>query len=332
MKYIAALITLLVFTLGHRAPAADWVVYEGKDGPGRGQHIVFLTGDEEYRSEEGLPQLAKILAVRHGFKCTVLFSINPQTGEIDPNNSRNEPGLEALDRADLCVLLLRFRSWPDEQMKHFVDYYLAGKPFIALRTATHSFTIGGPSEYKKFTWNNKEWPGGFGQQVLGDTWISHHGNHGSESTRGVFNEAFKDLPIMKGVDDIWGPTDVYGVTHLPADAKVLVHGQVLAGMKPDAAPVAGKKNEPMMPVAWIREHKNENGKTNRILTTTMGASTDLQSEGLRRLIVNGAYWAVGLEGKIPAKNNVEIVGEYKPTPFGFNKFTKGVKPADHEWK
>src|SRR5882672_1968230 len=85
------------------AVAGDWVVYKGKSGPGRGKHIVFLTGDEEYRSEEGLPQLAKILAVRHGFKCTVLFSIN-QNGEIDPTIKNNEPGIEALDSADLCVM------------------------------------------------------------------------------------------------------------------------------------------------------------------------------------------------------------------------------------
>ena len=39
--------------------AADGVVYQGKAGPGQGKHIVFLAGDEEYRSEEGLPMLAK---------------------------------------------------------------------------------------------------------------------------------------------------------------------------------------------------------------------------------------------------------------------------------
>jgi len=57
--------------------AADPLIYQGKEGPGKGKHIVFLAGDEEYRSEEGLPMLAQILAVRHGFKCTVLFSLDP---------------------------------------------------------------------------------------------------------------------------------------------------------------------------------------------------------------------------------------------------------------
>src|ERR1700722_4338033 len=84
------------------AKAADpWVVYDGGDGPGKGKHIVFVSGDEEYRSEEGLPQLAKILAVHHGFKCTVLFSVDPKDGTINPNETQNIPGLEALQTADL---------------------------------------------------------------------------------------------------------------------------------------------------------------------------------------------------------------------------------------
>ena len=28
---------------------------------------------------------------------------------------------------------------------------------------------------------------------------------------------------------------------------------------------------------------------------------------------------------------MEIVGEYKPTPFGFGKSTKGVRPQDHAY-
>ena len=143
---------------------------------------------------------------------------------------------------------------------------------------------------------------------------------------------FKAHPILKGVSDLWGPTDVYGVTHLPADAKVLVRGQVLSGMKPTDPPVEGKKNDPMMPLVWLRDYTGENGKTSKIVTTTMGAANDLENEGLRRLLVNACYWTVGLEDKIPAKANVDYVGEFKPTWFGFGKFKPGVKPADWELK
>jgi hypothetical protein len=54
----------------------------------------------------------------------------------------------------------------------------------------------------------------------------------------------------------------------------------------------------------------------------------LASEGTRRMLVNACYWCVGLEDQIPEKSCVEIVGEFDPTPFGFGKHVKGVKPAD----
>jgi hypothetical protein len=311
--------------------AADRVVYPPGKGIGEGKKIVLLSGDEEYRSEEALPQLGKILNQRHGFQCTVLFSIDPRTGEIDPKVTNNEPGLEALDNADLCIMSLRFRNWPDAQMKHFVDYYLAGKPFIALRTSTHAFAYpeGSTSAYAKFGWQSKVWPGGFGKQVLGETWVAHHGAHKKEATRGVIEPSAKDHPILRGVDDIFGTTDVY-TAHPPDDARILVRGQVLSGMRPTDPPVAGKKNDPMQPIVWIREPTNEKGKTNRVLTTTMGAATDLESEGLRRLLVNAAFWGVHLEDKIPANTDVTLVGEFKPSLYGFDGAIKGVKPEAHE--
>jgi hypothetical protein len=331
MKAFTALLLLVALFGVNPIIARDWVVYEGKHGPGLGKHIVFVTGDEEYRSEEGLPMLAKILAVRHGFKCTVLFSINPADGTIDPTNQTNVVGLKNLETADMMVLLTRFRGPPTDQMKYVVDFVNSGKPIFGLRTATHGFAIHDKqSPYAKYDWNSKEWPGGFGQQVLGDTWVSHHGNHGKESTRGVINDNFKDHPILKGVTDIWCPTDVYGIAHLPSDAKVLVYGQVLEGMKPEDKPVVGKKNEPMMPLVWVRNYTGDSGKTSRVICTTMGASVDLQNEGLRRLCVNACYWGLGMEDKISAQSDIAYVGEYKPLMFGFGKHKRGVKPADLE--
>lgn len=329
-----ALLWLAVALISFSATGAQWVTYEGKSGPGKGKHIVLLAGDEEYRSEEALPMLGKILAVHHGFKCTVLFPINANDGTINPNESTHIPGIEKLKDADMAVMFWRFRELPDDQMKIFVDFMESGKPLFAIRTSTHAFQYSKNKEsaYKKYDWRSREWAGGFGQQVLGDTWISHHGGHGTESTRGVINDKLADHPILRGVKDIWGPTDVYGIKNLPADAKVLVYGQILAGMKPTDKPVEGKKNDPMMPLIWIREHKHENGKSSRIITSTIGASVDLESEDLRRLFVNACYWGVKIEEKIPAKSKVDYVGEYKPTNFGFNKFTRGVKPEHHELK
>jgi type 1 glutamine amidotransferase len=308
-----------------------WVTYEGKDGPGKGRHIVLISGDEEYRSEETLPQLAKILAERHGFRCTVLFAIDPNDGTINPNRNDNILGLEALEKADLMVIFTRFRNLPDQQLRHIVAYLETGKPVVGLRTATHAFNLKKDSAYAKYTWTSKEWSGGFGRQVLGETWISHHGAHGKQSTRGMLAKGQENHPILKGIKDgdIWGPTDVYGVKlPLPGDSLPLVMGQVLVGMKATDEPLDGKKNDPMMPIAWTKTYEVAPGKKGRVFTTTMGASQDFASEGLRRLLVNACYWAVGMEDRIPERANVEVVGEYNPRPFGNNGFVKGLRPAD----
>src|SRR5581483_10687286 len=254
--------------------------------------------DEEYRSEETLPQLAKILAKHHGFTCTVLFAIDPKDGTINPNQSDNIPGLEALDSADLMVIFTRFRRLPDDQMKHVVQYVESGKPVIGLRTATHAFDPKPGTTYAKWSWKSKEWDGGFGRQVLGETWVSHHGQHGKQSTRGVIAPGEAGHPILRGIHDgdVWGPTDVYGVRlPLPAGCTPLVLGQVLTGMKPTDPPVSGKQNDPMMPIAWTKSFDTDTGKVARTFTSTMASSQDFESEGLRRLIVNACYWAVGLE-------------------------------------
>ncbi|HWE01082.1 MAG TPA: ThuA domain-containing protein [Tepidisphaeraceae bacterium] len=310
-------------------PQKQWVTWEGKQGPGKGKHIVFVAGANEYNPESGLPVLARILAEHHGFTCTVLFTIN-KAGEIDPNTNDNIPGLEALDGADLMVILCRFRTLPDDQMKHFVDYLDSGRPVIGMRTATHSFAnIKAPSPYVKFNWSNKDpdFEGGFGRQVLGETWIRHHAPNGKTSTRGVFAPGAEGNPIFRGIHDgeIWGTTGTYGI-RLPQleNCKTLLLGQVIAGNKETGKPVEGKDaalNQPMQPIAWTRTYSLTPGKTGRVFTTTMGSAGDVQNEAFRRMMINAAYWALGMEDRIAEKSNVQIVGNPMP-------FKKGMKPAD----
>lgn len=323
--------------MGNSARGADkqWIEFQGGGGPGHCKQVVLVSGDDEYRSEEALPQLAKILSKHHGFNCTVLFAIDRETGDITPDKQDNIPGLDALKTADLMVLFLRFRNLPDSQLAHIVNYVNSGRPIVALRTSTHAFNLTDESKFKHYTWTSKEpdWDGGFGRQVLGETWISHHGNHGKQSTRGIVAQGMQDHPILRGIKDgdVWGPTDVYGVRlPLPGDSKPLVLGQVLEGMKPDDKPIDGEKNDPLMPVAWVKSYTGTSGKPSRIFTTTMGASQDLESEGTRRMLVNACYWGLGLDDKIAAKSNVEIVGEFKPSKFSFGGYVKGKKPADYE--
>ena len=225
----------------------------------------------------------------------------------------------------------RFRRLPDADMKHIVDFVESGRPLLGIRTATHAFAYeqDSGSPYAHWTWNHGEWKGGFGKQVLGETWVNHHGHHGQESTAGVVAVAARAHPILRGVEGVWGPTDVYGIRSLPEDAFVLLEGSVLAGMTPDSAPLTGAKNRPRHPIAWLRNRELPSGARQRIVCTTIGAAVDFESAGLRRFFVNACYWAVGLETEIPAESVVDVVGKFEPTMFGFGGFVKGVRPADH---
>lgn len=329
-RVAVVVLTLLMTVFVARPAAADdaWLMFEGKDGgPGAGKRIVLVSGDEEYRSEEALPQLAKILSQRHGFHCTVLFAIDPESGEIDPGNVSNIPGLEALQSADLMIIATRFRNLADEQMRHVVEYVESGKPVIGMRTATHAFNIPAGAKFGRYGWKSKAegYEGGFGRQVLGETWIAHHGKHKFESTRGMI--ADPEHPIARGIDDgdIWGTTDVYQIRlPLPGDSHTVVRGAVLDGMDPDDSPVTDGRNEPMMPIAWTRTYEG-----GRVFTTTMGAATDLLSEGVRRMLVNATYWCLGMESEIDAGSDVSLVGDFEPTAYGFGDFVPGRKPADY---
>jgi type 1 glutamine amidotransferase len=259
----------------------------------------------------------------------VLFAINPKDGTIDPNQLNNIPGLEALDSADLMVILTRFRDLPDDQMKHIVDYVESGKPIVGIRTATHAFELKTSTTYARYNWNSPN--GGFGRMVLGETWVKHHGHHGKQSTMGVLNPKEIHSPILRGIRDgeLWSKTDVYEAKlPLPGDSKTLVFGEVLSGMDPKDPPVAGPLNDPMMPIAWTKTYTGGAGKSARVFATTLGTSEDLLTEANRRLLVNACYWALGLEQQIKPNATVGLVGEYHPHAFDFDGYVKGLTPSD----
>jgi type 1 glutamine amidotransferase len=193
-----------------------------------------------------------------------------------------------------------------------------------MRTATHAFNLTSSGTYARWSWNSKEWDGGFGGQVLGETWVAHHGKHKVQSTRGIIAPGQEWHPILRGIASgaIWAPTDVYKVRlPLPEGSTALVLGQVVEGMKESDPPATGAVNDPMMPVAWTRTYRGA-----RVFTTTMGSAQDLLNEPLRRLLVNACYWAVALEGRIDQRRSVALAGPYAPLPFGFGGAATGLKP------
>lgn len=314
------------------APAADSITYAAnlRAGGGAGRHLVFLTGDEEYRGEEGLPMLAKLLSVRHGFRCTVLFPLDPD-GTINPENAASLAGSEALESADGVVMMLRFRRWPDAVMQRFADAVTRGVPIIALRTSTHAFRFPdhAPTAFRAFNT--------FGRDVLGEGWVSHWGPNHQGATLTLVEANQARHPLLRGVGQILADSGVYE-THPVADATVLLRGQVLSGMNASDPPATYTKargsdgveqpvNDPMMPVAWCRERSREGGKPQRVVCTTLGAASDLTNENLRRFIVNSVYWSFGLF--VPGRADSRVVDPYTPSPYRFGGYRRGVRPSDH---
>ncbi|MCA8991338.1 MAG: ThuA domain-containing protein [Planctomycetaceae bacterium] len=303
--------------------SAQGVVYEGGSGVGNGKHIVFLAGDHEYRSEETLPALARILAKHHGFNCTVLFNVDKETGEITPGNS-NMPGLAALDTADLAVVFLRFQNFPADEMKHFDDYLSRGGPVVGLRTATHAFRMKQDAPFAKYSFDfkGKDYELGFGHQVLGQTWVGHYGRNHQQSTRISVVEEKQSHPILRGVKDIW--VQAGGYVGKPTDGEILTTAQPLNGMTPESP---ADETKPPMPSEWTRTYTSKSGKTGRVFTSLYGTPEDILNDGYRRLLVNGCFWAMGLEDSIKPDANIAFVGPFEPNTFGNATYAHGIKPA-----
>jgi type 1 glutamine amidotransferase len=319
-------LALLALSVLHTSPGQEGpLVYQGTAGPGLGKHIVLLAGDHEYRSEEALPALARILARHHGFKCTVLFNVDPQTGYIEPGNN-HMPFTEAANTADLLVFGLRFQDFPVEQMQPIADYLHRGGAVVGTRTSTHAFKIPASSPFARFDYRypGEEMKLGFGRQILGETWVSHYGQNHVMSTRLDLVPEQADHPILRGVKDPWVESGGYWTDPMP-DSLVLANAQPLQSMQPDSPPAADK---PPCPGVWVRSYTSTSGKQGRVFTTTYGASEDLRNEGFRRLLVNGCWWAVGLEDAITPDLNIALVGPYHPSTFSFGGHRRQVRPLD----
>uniref|UniRef100_UPI003B59A6B5 PVC-type heme-binding CxxCH protein n=1 Tax=Shewanella gaetbuli TaxID=220752 RepID=UPI003B59A6B5 len=287
----------------------DHLVFEAPEGKSNGKHIVLISGDEEYRSEESMPMLAKILSQHHGFKTTVLFAIDKTSGVINPNEIGNIPQLSSLQTADLMILATEWRVLPDEQLKYFLEYLNNAKPIIALRTATHPFK--NTNKYGGYDWEN------FGKNIVGENWLNHHGEHKVQGGRGVINQEYSKHDILTDVQDIFTKSDIYGIEHLnQKEAKVLLYGAVTESLDEASKLVDGSQNDPMMPLAWLKKYPTPKGnKQGDIFATTAGAAVDFEKQDLRRLVVNASYFLLGL--KVPKQANVSYVDPYKPSFYGF---------------
>ena len=276
-------------------------------------HIVFVTGDEEYRSEESMPMLARILTNRYGFRVSVAYALTD--GIIDPNRQDNIEGLEALEDADMMVMYTRFRNIPDHQGRYILEFAESGKPMAGFRTSTHTFQYGEshPNQHLDY-----EWP----QQVFGLPWISHYGGRNSTDVS-IFDNNHSH-PILTAVEPFHARSWLYHANTLLDNAEPLLTGRAVEG----AEPGGDHFGDPYV-VAWTHMYEGEHG-TSRVFFTTLGHPADFFDENMRKLAIQGIFWALGMENQIPEEGlNVDFVGEYDPNPAGFGEqFKPDMRPED----
>ena len=287
-------------------------------------HVVFVTGDEEYRSEESMPMLARILKRDFGFEISIAYSLDDK-GFVDPNNTADVTGIEALKTADLLVLFTRFRHWPDKKFHFFLNYVADGKPIVGFRTATHAFRY--PTGHKFEAWNGEKTA-----NLVGQKWITHHGHYGTQVLTKVRPlVAAKEHPILRGVK----PFDAYSWLYHVQGGEDKLHGDVVllaegTALKSKHQRVGNTKKYPLTgPTAWVKTYTGSNGKKGRVFFSTTAHSFDFRVATNRKLSLNGILWAMGLENKIPKEGcNPKLVGKYDPNNAGFGTvFKQGLKPV-----
>lgn len=294
-------------------PLLAWADEASSDVPNR-PHVVFVTGDEEYRSEESMPMLARILRNRYGFEVTVCYALSDE-GTIDPNRLDNIPGLEVLQEAGMMVMQTRFRQLPDEQLRYIVEFAESGKPMAGFRTATHAFRYGEDHPNSRM---DNEWP----KKVFGQRWIRHHGAANSTDVTIIAGRA--GHPILRGVENFHARSWLYHTLPLHENAVPLLMGRAVEGAEP-----GGDHFGDPHPVAWTHTYEGASG-TSRVFFTTLGHPEDFFEESMRKLAVNGLFWALGLEEEIPREGlNVAFVGKFDPNDAGFGqRYKQNLRPGD----
>jgi len=225
-------------------------------------HLVILSAEREYRTNETLPKFA-LEQLGRDFRVSYVYA-----SEHDRNDL---PGIDVLDEADVALFSVRRRVLPDEQLsviRRFVD---SGKPVIGIRTANHAFVLRGREPPEGLA----AWEA-FDAEVIGGNYRGHHGNELKTAVKLAPDAG--DHPILAGVDvDGLRPNgSLYRVRPLVESARALLVGSV-----------AGKSEEP---VAWTNSRKNGG----RVFYTSLGASADFDLSSFQHLLKNGIFWAAGL--------------------------------------
>jgi len=251
-KFVCPTITSTVFT-GKSA-------FSFKDD--KRPRVVFISGEDEYKVAETLPDFMHELQLKYGLHCNILQS------STDGNTKESNfiYGMEELTNADLAVLYVRRRAFQTEQMKYFRDYLESGKPLVALRTASHAFDTRGKCPQGHIEWVK------FDPEVLGGNYNGHYGS--GPITTVTIAAGAEGHPILAGVElSFTSNGSLYKASPLSKTTKALLMGAI--------------PNQGPEPVAWTNVYKN-----GRVFYTSLGHPDDFANPQFHKLLINAVFWAM----------------------------------------
>lgn len=223
-------------------------------------HIAILVSDDHYGADKTLPEFGQMLREKYGCHLTIMHG----------QGTSNIPATDELENADCLILFVRRLALPQQQLAAVRRYLDAGKPLVALRTASHGFDAQGKAKP-----GEAEWPE-FDAQVLGGNYHGHGPNDPGSDIRILAEK--RRHPILAGVEPLqWHSSgSLYNVSPLKnPEADVLM---------------VGTMGDTVEPITWTREHKG-----GRVIYCALGHPDDFAQPQFQRLLTNMVFWGMGRE-------------------------------------
>lgn len=226
--------------------------------------LAILMAEKEYHTNKTLPKFAAANLGKH-FSVEYIFA--------DAKDRNDIPGIEAVGEADVLFVSVRRRALPKEQLAYVRKHVAAGKPVVAIRTASHAFAL---RSGMKTPEGHDTWPE-FDADILGGHYTGHHGNQFKPAVAPTKGGA--KHPILNGVslDGFASGGSLYKVSPLKDSAHPLLTGRI--------------KGHPAEPVAWTHRTKSKN----RVFYTSLGHVEDFKNPEFNRFLRNAVYWAAGVK-------------------------------------
>ena len=146
-----------------------------------------MIGEQEYETARTLPAF-----VQSSIDPALVHATFAFVSEDDPDDF---PGLETLEDADVCVISVRRRTPPSQQMNHLRAFLQRGGGVVGIRTSSHAFDRD-PPDKGHVRWED------FDQEILGCDYQGHYGNKPPNDPPSVIDyvQKHRSHPILQGLE------------------------------------------------------------------------------------------------------------------------------------